>query len=447
MEFIKHISPDAAEAIRLLKKHGYKAYLTGGCVRDLLLGKLPADWDITTSALPEETKAVFEEEGCRTLDTGIQHGTVSVLFGREILEITTFRTESAYSDGRHPDEVTFVRSAEEDVKRRDFTMNALLLDPDEGILDYVGGRADIEAGIIRCVGNPEERFSEDALRIMRAVRFYAQLGFDMDPDTSEAVLSCREKLSTVSAERLQAELDKMMTGDHVFEAMMEYREVLAVYIPELKAMFGYPQHNPHHQYDVWEHTAVAVKNILPEKILRLTMLLHDSGKPHCGRIRGDGYQCFTGHPHISATFARQALKRLKYPANTVETVAKLIMQHDEVLGYTSPEVRRMMNRLGKEDYRRLLLIRRADVMAQSEYRREEKLALLDQQTTLYKEIASRNLPYQIRDLKVNGKDLIGAGVPEGPAVGQILQKLLDAVMDEEVPNEKNALLDKARSLI
>ena len=447
MKNITGISPDAEKAIRLLKKKEYKAYLAGGCVRDLLLGKLPADWDITTSALPEETKAVFEGEGFRTFDTGIKHGTVSVLFGREILEITTFRAESGYSDGRHPDEVTFICSAEEDVKRRDFTMNALLLDPDEGIIDYVGGQADIEAGIIRCVGDPNERFSEDALRIMRAVRFHSQLGFRMDPDTSEAVLSCRERLLAVSSERLQTELDKMLTGDFVYDALMNYKDVLAVFLPELKPMFGFPQNNPHHQYDVWEHTAIAVKNILPERILRLTMLLHDSGKPHSVKKRPNGIWGFSGHPEVSADLSREALKRLRYPNHTVDTLTMLILQHDVELGTTIAEVRRQMNRLGKENYRRLLLIRRADVMAQSEYMREEKLALLDHQTALYKEIASRNQPYRIRDLKVNGKDLLDAGIPEGPMVGQILQELLELVMDEEIPNEKNTLIEKARSCL
>ena len=440
------VSPEAGTAIKKLKEAGYEAYLTGGCVRDLLMGRVPSDWDITTSALPEETKEVFEKAGYRTFDTGIKHGTVSVLFGREILEITTFRTEAAYSDGRHPDSVTFVRSALEDVKRRDFTMNALLLGPEEGIIDYVGGQADIEAGIIRSVGDPEKRFSEDALRIMRAVRFASQLGFRVEEATSKAVLSCKESLSLVSAERLQAELDKMLLGPNIYETLMTYGSVLAVFLPELKPMFGFPQHNPHHMYDVWEHTAVAVKNIPPERILRLTMLLHDSGKPHSVKVRPNGTWSFAGHPEVSAALSEDALKRLRYPNHTVETLTMLILQHDVDLGSSIAEVRRHMNRLGKENYRRLLLIRRADVMAQSEYMREEKLALLDQQTVLYKEIASQNQPYRIQDLKVNGKDLMEIGIPEGPMVGQVLQALLEAVIEEEIPNQKSVLLEKARSM-
>ena len=431
-----HIPDEVKTAISTLAANGFEAYIVGGCVRDSLLGGNPKDYDITTSAEPEEVEKIFGN--FRVIETGIKHGTVTVLINKMPLEITTFRIDSDYSDNRHPENVTFTKSLEEDTARRDFTMNALAYNDERGICDFYGGTDDIKNKIIRCVGDADKRFGEDALRIMRAIRFSSVLGFEIEENTKRAVFKNKELLRNISSERIASELVKLLCGANVRKVLMEYIDVLGVVIPELLPMKGFDQKNIHHIYDVLEHTAAAVENIEPTPVLRLTALFHDIGKPECFFMK-DGQGHFYGHADIGADMTTKILSRLKFDNNTKNTVTKLVKIHDVQIEETDTAVKRCMNKHTPEIFFLLLKMKRADTLAQSPMCRE-RLEYLDRLEKRANEIINRKACFSMKDLAVNGNDLIKLGVKPGKELGNILKYLLEAVIEGKLPNDKNTLI-------
>ena len=432
------LSPGAAKALALLQAAGHEAWIVGGCVRDALLGLPPEDYDLTTSALPEETQRVFA--AYPRIETGLRHGTVTVLLEGEPLEITTYRVDGVYSDARHPDGVTFTRSLRQDAARRDFTINAMAYAPGQGLQDFFGGQADLAQGTIRAVGRAETRFHEDALRILRALRFASVLDFTLEGETARAARACAPLLAAVSAERASGELGKLLCGKAAGRVLRDYPDVLGVVLPEILPMVGLDHRNPHHCYDVWTHTTVAVDHVPPELPLRLAMLLHDIGKPDTFSLGEDGQGHFYGHPRRSVELAEGILSRLRFPRRTRERVLTLVRYHDAVLEESPQRVRRWLNKLGPEVFFDLLAIQGGDAAAQApayctrldHLRRLEALArqVLDQAPCL-----------TVRDLAVGGEDLLALGY-RGPAIGRALRALLDQVLSETVSNEKNALLQR-----
>ncbi len=420
---------------------GFDAYVVGGCVRDSVLGKEPDDWDITTNALPLEVKALFR----RTVDTGLQHGTITVMRGSEGYEVTTYRTDGKYSDGRHPDKVTFVPSLEEDLKRRDFTINAMAYNDRAGLIDLFGGMQDLKDGIIRCVGNAEERFSEDALRMLRAVRFAAKLGYTLDEDVYESIKKRASTLSVVSAERITTELIKLLTSDHPEMIKIAYETGLtAVFFPEFDKAMQTEQNHPHHMYNVGDHIVESVRISSNDRIIRLTMLLHDIAKPETLTVDEEGITHFHGHATLGAEMAEEILRRWKLDNDTIRRVCRLIRYHDLGKGVPcSPRAVRKGVRLMEEDFPLLLEVERADILAQSTYMREEKLETLARYSEEYEIILRENQCCNLKSLAVNGKDLVGLGFNPGPGLGKALSALLDKVIEDPSLNEKDVLLKMA----
>lgn len=423
--------------ITALQSAGFEAYAVGGCVRDSILGREPEDWDITTSAMPEETKALFE----KTFDTGIAHGTVTVLLDREAFEVTTYRIDGKYEDSRHPKEVIFTRSLKEDLLRRDFTINAMAYNEKDGLVDIFGGLKDLKEGIIRCVGDATARFSEDALRILRGVRFAAQLGFSIDRETEAGMRELAPTLKKISAERIQAELVKMLTSKRPGLLREAYAlGITGQFLPEFGRLMETEQETPHHMYNVGEHTIHAVENVRPDKILRLTMLLHDMGKPAYKTIDESGTAHFKKHALESEIIAKRILRRLKFDNDTLNKVTRLVRFHDYRMPAAAKSVRRAMNKIGEDIFPYYLEVRRADVLAQSMYQREEKLKNLDEIETLYQEIVEKGQCVSLKDLAVTGKDLIGAGMEPGREIGEKLNELLGLVIEDPSLNTKKELL-------
>lgn len=437
----------ALDAIARLNAAGFDAWLVGGCVRDSLMGRVPEDYDVTTSAPPEQTEAVFAGE--RLIETGLKHGTVTVLLDGSPLEITTYRRDGGYSDHRHPDEVLFTPRLEDDLARRDFTVNAMAWNPTDGLVDCFGGQKDLADGIIRCVGDPERRFDEDALRILRALRFSSVLGFALEPETLRAARAKKDSLSLVSRERIAAELVKLLCGLDVVRVLTTCWDILAVPLPELAAMAGFDQHSRYHCYDVLTHCAVAVGAVPPEPALRLAALFHDAGKPACFTRDPDGAGHFYGHAKVSARLAQDALTRLRFDRETVTRVTTLVGLHDVPLEFPGAErdraVKRQLRRLGEEDFFRLLDLKRADALAHAPQYRSRTLTC-DRAAETARRILAEQQCFSLKDLAVNGTDLIAAGVPEGPAIGRLLNNLLEAVIAGEAANEKQALLSRAADL-
>ena len=435
----------ALSAIRRLNDAGFGAYLVGGCVRDALLARVPGDYDLTTSALPEQVQAVFSGE--RIILTGLKHGTVTVLLGGEPLEITTYRRETAYSDHRHPDAVLFTPSLREDLARRDFTVNAMAWHPVEGLVDCFGGREDLRRGLIRCVGRPEDRFTEDALRILRALRFSAALGFPLEETTALAAGEKKELLSFVSAERMAVELTKLLCGRDMQRVVTEFWPILAVPLPELADMAGFDQYSRYHCYDVLTHCVVAAASVPPERIVRWAALLHDAGKPACFTRDGQGNGHFYGHAKKSAELAEQVLTRLRFDRDTVRRVTTLVELHDVPIdppqGDPARAVKRLLRRLGEEDFFRLLELKRGDALAHApKYR--GRVHACDRVEALAREILAGEQCFSLRDLAVKGDDLLALGIPRGPGLGRTLEELLEAVISGRVPNDREALLALAR---
>lgn len=422
--------------INNLQLHGYEAFAVGGCVRDSILARRPEDWDITTSAKPEEIKRLFR----RTVDTGIEHGTVTVIIGKDSYEVTTYRVDGAYEDGRHPKEVRFTSRLEEDLQRRDFTINAMAYNDDVRLVDVFGGMKDLNHHLIRCVGDPRERFSEDALRILRAVRFSAQLNFPIEPDTAEAIKELAPTLEKISAERIQAELVKLLVSPHPERIRDAYElGITKVILPEWDAMAGVEQNTPHHRYDVAEHTIRAMKYVKRDKILRLTMLFHDMGKPSTKTTDEKGRDHFKGHALVSEEIARKVLRRLKFDNETVKTVTRLVCYHDYRMEATPKNVRRAMNRIGVELFPYYLAVRMADAKAQSPYRRREKIENIVAVRKLYQEALLEEDCVTLRQLAVSGRDLMDLGMNPGREIGSMLSELLEYVIDDPKRNEKEIL--------
>lgn len=427
------------DILETLETAGHRAWCVGGCVRDALLGRIPEDWDVTTAARPEETMALF---GDRAVPTGLRHGTVTVRTAAGGVEVTTLRRDGVYRDHRRPESVEFTDSLEEDLRRRDFTVNALAVDLRETLYDPLGGQADLAAGILRCVGDPDRRFDEDALRILRGARFAAQLGFAIHPDTAAAIRRNRALLGDIAPERIWMELKKLVTGDRAAEVLRAYPDVIGVFWPEVLPMVGFDQRNRHHCHDVWEHTLHAMAAVPPEVELRLTMLLHDIGKPSCFAEDEKGQGHFYGHPAESARLAEDMLRRLRADNATREAVVRLVAWHDKNIPRTRPGVARALAALGEGDLRRLLVVKRADNLAQApDYRSVQ--GEIDKAEAILNQLLAEGACVSLGQLAVTGRDLLALGL-SGPAVGQALHALLDAVIDGNLPNEREALLAAVR---
>ncbi len=435
-----HLPEKVRHIIGTLEGAGFEAYAVGGCVRDSLLGREPEDWDVTTSALPGQVKRLFP----RTVDTGIRHGTVTVLEGREGFEVTTYRIDGEYEDKRHPREVTFTPDLLEDLKRRDFTINAMAYNDAKGLVDAFGGIRDIKRRSVRCVGSPRERFTEDALRMMRAVRFSAQLGFPIEGGTKEAIRPLAKNLAQISAERIQSELVKLLVSDHPEEMRTVYETGMSqVFLPEFDAMMDTPQNNKHHCYNVGEHTLVALGHVRKDKVLRLTMLLHDVGKPVCKSVGEDGIYHFYGHPETGAQMARGILRRLKFDNATIRRVTALITWHDDRPPIEERAIRQAIYRIGEEQFPDLFEVKRADALAKNLYKREEKLAYIASYEAMYREILEKKQCLSLRGLALDGSDLIRMGMKPGKEIGEALERLLMHVL--ECPEDNNA--DALRRLL
>lgn len=430
--------------ISQLEQAGFEAYAVGGCVRDCLLGRNPNDWDVTTSAKPLEVKAVFGH----TIDTGIQHGTVTVMLEREGFEVTTYRIDGEYEDSRHPREVIFTANLIEDLKRRDFTINAFAYNDKSGIVDAFHGMKDLSDGVIRCVGEASERFDEDALRILRAVRFSAQLGFTVAEETKAAIKILAPNLRHISAERIQAELVKLLMSDHP-DALRDAYElgITKAVLPELDAAFATAQQNPHHQYSVGEHLMQSLLHIQADKSLRLAALLHDIGKPKVRTTDGEGIDHFHGHVEVSEQMAAGILRRLKFDNDTITKVQKYIRYHDYKPEPNARAVRRAVNKIGAEYFEQVMALWRADTLAQSSYERQRKLAHIDAVEQLYTEIMESNQCISLKTLEITGNDLIALGVPKGKQIGVLLNQLLEEVLQEPGRNTHDYLMQKAREIV
>lgn len=437
------VPSDVERIIRTLEAAGYEAYAVGGCVRDALLLRTPHDWDITTSARPERVKDLFPH----TLDTGLKHGTVTVMLGHEGYEVTTYRVDGAYLDGRHPEEVSFTTLLSEDLRRRDFTINAMAYHPDRGLVDLFDGQGDLNKHIVRCVGDAKERFGEDALRMMRAVRFSAQLDYEIEEKTKEAIAQLAGTLEKISAERIQAELVKLLLSAHPERIRTCWETgMTAVFFPEFDRMMETGQNNPHHCYSVGEHTIHSMMEVRADRVLRLSMLLHDSGKPATKTTDEAGIDHFHGHVQESVRIAKKLLGRLKFDNDTTDRVVRLVGAHDVWIVPDAKHMRRAMNRLGEDLFPELFEVKEADMRAQSMYERAEKENALAQLRRIYGEVRAAGECVSLKDLAVNGSDLIAAGMKPGKELGAVLRALLEEVLEDPSCNEKEILLQKAKAL-
>lgn len=438
---IKIQIPDSVKfIIQTIEEAGFEAYAVGGCVRDSILGREPDDWDITTSAKPEDVKALFHH----TIDTGIQHGTVTVLIKKVGYEVTTYRIDGEYEDSRHPKEVNFTSLLSEDLRRRDFTINAMAYNDKSGIVDLFGGQDDLQKGIIRCVGEPKERFTEDALRIMRAVRFSAQLGYEIEDGTADAIKELAHTLERISVERIQVELVKLLVSAHP-EYMLKLYEMglTKVFLPEFDQMMETPQNNPHHLYSVGMHTIKAMQLVSNDKLLRLTMLLHDVGKPETRTTDEKGIDHFHGHPLEGSKMATKILRRLRFDNDTIDRVSLLVLYHDygNAVSPTPAFTRKFINKVRMKNFPLLLEVKKADVLAQSDLLREEKLSKLEALRKSYEEVSEQGMCISLKFLAVTGRDLIAAGMQPGQELGRTLNDLLEVVLEDPEMNKKESLLE------
>lgn len=438
--------PSQVEALlNRLEAAGHEAYVVGGCVRDSFIDRVPNDWDICTSALPEETIRCFD--GFRVIETGLQHGTVTVHLEGEDYEITTYRIDGDYSDGRHPDSVTFTSRIEEDLARRDFTINAMAFHPKTGLVDPFGGQQDLTAGVVRCVGDPVTRFTEDSLRILRAVRFASQLDYIIEISTSDAMYQCLPLLKRVAVERIQVEFEKLLCGPAALRILHDHRDIIADFLPEIRPMFDLDQKNDYHIYDVWEHTLHVLDQIPAEPVLRLAAFFHDIGKPGTMTVTEEDWGHFYGHEAHGAEITDTILRRLRYDNATREAVVQVIDAHKIVFQPTQRHARRCLNKLGEKNLRMLIQLELADVKSQNpKYTPERVENILAFQEQLEAVLAAEQC-FSLKHLAVSGRDLLELGVPQGKEIGRILNLLLEQVMDEKLPNEKAALLQAAGKLI
>lgn len=432
--------------IERIESAGHEAYAVGGCVRDSILDLIPHDWDVCTSALPEEVKHIFIQD--RVVETGIKYGTVTVIIGEEKAEVTTFRTESSYSDRRRPELVGFVGDVEEDLSRRDFTINAIAYNKKRGLVDPFGGEDDIKRGLIRCVGDPKERFGEDALRIMRALRFASVYGYRLDGAAAREIRSQRHTLMEIAAERIGEELVKILCGNYCEQVLLDFPEVLTTVIPEIGPMVGFKQYNPHHEFDVWTHTVKSIAMVPPNRLLKLTMLFHDIGKPVSFTRDKKGVGHFYGHANVSERIAGEVLRRLKVDRKTIDTVLELVKHHGTPIESTDRSIKKWLNRLGEEKLRLLMHVRRADRLAKraqlSDSHRAE-IEEIDMCEEKIDDVISSGNCFALKDLAIDGKDLLELGFKPGPHMGKTLDHLLSKVMDGDLPNDRNLLMQHIES--
>ena len=433
------ISAQAAQALELLEAAGYEAYLVGGCVRDDMMGIRPHDYDITTNARPEEIKRVFSD--FRLVLDGEKHGTVSPVIDGSLIEMTTFRADGDYSDGRHPDSVSFSDSLLDDLKRRDFTINAMAWSKRTGLVDPHGGAADLERKALRAVGEPEERFREDALRILRGMRFASRLGFPLEQKTADAMHKLAPQLELISRERIFTELTGVLQGEHAMRVLSDFHDVLFTVVPELFPLYMCPQKSVYHIYDVWEHTLHVLDTISPRTpLLTWCALLHDCGKP-ATRIRDrKGYDHYPQHQQVGAGIAERILQSLKVSNAFMKDVCTLVLYHDDVV--VADTARLLMYHVGPERFEALVSLRRADLLAHDLERVQKSIDALEGATARYRQALENHECVSLKDLAVNGDDMLALGY-QGPEIREILERLLIMVLKDEIPNEREVLIQKA----
>ena len=440
-------TPSSVRAVMAqLQAAGYEAYIVGGCVRDALLGREPHDWDMTTNATPDQMKQALR---FHSIDTGLKHGTVTFVVDHEPIEVTTFRTDGTYSDGRHPDHVEFAATLEEDLSRRDFTVNAMAWSDDTGVVDPFGGTQDLQQRLLRCVGDARERFSEDGLRVMRALRFAAVYGFDVEEATAEAAHDKKWMLSAVSVERISTELTKMMKapdGQHLASIVKQFSDVMLQVLPELEPAFGMDQANPHHDRDCWTHMVDVMAQVPLDSTLRLAALVHDAGKPACKQMGPDGVAHYLGHAEVGAEIAESLMRRLKFPRRTTDEVVHLVRLHDSWPVPTKRSARRFLARCGDEETaRKLLALMKADRAAHAPGSVVDKANELEEFGVYLEAALKEDTAFTVKDLEVNGHDLLERGWKEGPALGAELQRLFDLVLAGDLSNERDVLLEAMQS--
>lgn len=444
MRHLVKIPPGANEIISRLVANGYKAYVVGGCVRDSIRGVRPNDWDICTSATPEQVKACVSSE---TIDTGLKHGTITVKAPDGNYEVTTFRVDGTYTDRRRPDSVSFTDDIVQDLSRRDFTMNAIAYNDADGLIDPFNGVRHISDGLIHCVGNPNERFNEDALRIMRALRFSATLGFKISEQTEYAARNNAALVRNVSAERIQSELTKIVCGKYGGNVILRYPEIICEIIPEFRPCYGFNQNSKFHQYTVYDHTAHAVMNYTGnDHYVKYALFFHDIGKPLCYTEDDNGGH-FKGHNLFSYDLSRNIMKRLKFDSETYKEVSLLVLHHDAAIDPSPRSVRKWLGKIGETSFRRLIDVRLADIKAHTEGTFSERVERMLNIKNIVDEVIAEDQCFSLRDLKINGYDLILIGIPEGKTIGKILDTLLSEVIDGEIDNDHEALVDAVRKLI
>ena len=440
------IPKDVQELLKTLHNNGYSAYVCGGAVRDSILKRPIHDWDICTSATPNEMLEIFKDR--KVIETGLQHGTITVVVNGEPYEVTTYRIDGTYSDNRRPDSVTFTDNLVEDLRRRDFTINAMAYNDDEGLIDPFDGLKDIEWKKIRCVGSARDRFGEDALRILRAIRFASQLEFAMMPETDYEINKQYKKLENISIERINSEFCKIAASSNFCVEMVLYQDVFALFMPELKDMFNFPQNNPYHDYDVWGHAIHAVEHCESDDLaVRLAVFFHDIGKPHSYQDGEDGIRHFKGHGRVSAEITDNIMKRLRFDNETRNNVVELVYYHDATFELGKKYVKRWLNKIGEEQFRRLLEVRKADILGQKPDYEQSRIDKVDSIEKFLEEVLQEDECFSLKDLAVNGKDLMSVGYKAGKELGNTLNEILQLVIDGECPNEKEKLLYVAKSML
>ena len=434
------IPSDVRIIINTLLIKGYKAYVVGGCVRDSLLGIVPKDWDICTSATPEEVKKVFPK--IKIIETGLKHGTITLVFGNNQYEITTFRIDGDYYDNRHPKNVTFVNDIKLDLARRDFTFNAIAYNDKEGLIDPYNGRIDLFNKQLKCVGNPIDRFKEDGLRIMRALRFSSTYYFKIEQTTSNAIHKCKHLLNSIAAERINVELCRLLNGNNVLNVLLDYSDVISTIIPEIAPCIGFNQNNKYHTYTVYDHIAHAVSNYHGNDIcVKTALLLHDIGKPMCYSEDENGGH-FYGHGVPSCTIALDVVQRLKFDKQSQKDITELVLYHDAIIEPTKRVVKRWLNKIGNKQFKRLMDIRLADIHAHAEGTQSSRIQHRNEVLSIMEEILLENQCFKLKDLAINGHDVIKEfKVPEGKRVGELLNKALNAVIDGFVNNNKESIIN------
>ncbi len=438
------IPRDVAFLLQRLQEKGFDAYVVGGCVRDACMGRSPHDWDITTNATPQETMEVFQN--FHVIPTGIKHGTVAVVVHKEVYEITTYRVDGTYSDGRHPDQVVFVADLKEDLARRDFTINAMAYNPTVGLVDLFEGQKDLEKRQIRCVGKAKERFEEDVLRILRALRFASVFDYEIEEETAKAIHELSQSLPKVSMERITAELRKMIQGKGCLRILLSYEPVLATVIPELDTMVGFEQNNPWHYLDVWNHTLKVFEGVMEGGGDELTLwaaLFHDIGKPSSCTVL-DGVCHFKKHAPVGAQMSDEILRRLKFDNKSREAIVELVLHHDDLIHASRKLVNHMLSQLGEEQMQRIMILRKADLMAHEPSRAQAMMPRFEEAQRDLAEILASSGQVTLKELALRGADLRALGVPEGKTFGKYLKDLLQLVLDGELPNEKEALTQRVR---